>query len=220
MRAAKKAGIQKCVVLNSYFAYFDRIWPGLQLRSRHAYIRCRVEQAASAIAEGNGMEVCILELPYIFGTMPGRVPLWKDLLIARLHSMHTVVYPKGGTAMIGVSHVAEAIAGAILYGKHGMRYPVGDVNMEWKDMLRIMLIAMGENKKITYLPKFLVKLEGVRIKKQHQKEGLESGIDPLHLFDDIMCRFLYFDPGISRQVLLYGSGGIEETIAETVKKCL
>src|SRR4030042_772848 len=25
--AARKAGIRKCVILNSYFAYFDRIWP-------------------------------------------------------------------------------------------------------------------------------------------------------------------------------------------------
>jgi len=41
--AARKAGVKRCVVLNSYFAYFDRIWPEKQLADHHPYIKCRVE---------------------------------------------------------------------------------------------------------------------------------------------------------------------------------
>src|SRR4030065_269872 len=64
--AARKAGIKKCVVLNSYFAYFDRIWPEKELSKHHPYIRCRIEQAERAIAAGGGkMAVILLELPYI-----------------------------------------------------------------------------------------------------------------------------------------------------------
>jgi nucleoside-diphosphate-sugar epimerase len=78
---ARQAGVKRGVVLGSYFAYFHRLWPELELRRRHPYIRSRVEQAAAAIeAGGEAMEICIIELPYIFGSMPGRVPLWLSLI--------------------------------------------------------------------------------------------------------------------------------------------
>lgn len=221
VRAAKKAGVKKCVVLNSYFAYFDRLHPEWNLLRHHPYIECRVEQAVSAIAEGgSGMDVCILELPYIFGTMPERVPLWKSILIDRLRKSKIMFFPRGGSAMISVRHVAEAVYGAVHYGVHGTRYTVGDVNMEWKEMLRLMLQAMGEDKKIIYVPKFLAQIEGKRMKARETALGKEGGLDMVHFFRDIQCRFLYLDPEGSRGVLRYGSGGIEEAITDTVKKCL
>jgi dihydroflavonol-4-reductase len=221
LRAARKAGIKKCVVLNSYFAFFDRLWPHLNLAKHHPYIECRIEQAEAAIAEGgSGMDVCVLELPYIFGTMPGRVPLWKDILVDRLIDSRVVFYPRGGSAMIAVQHVAEAVFGAVRYGTHGMRYTIGDVNMEWKEMLGIMLRALGLDKKIVYLPKFLMDMQGKRMQAKDAASGKESGLDLQYLFGDIQCRFLYLDPAESRNALGYGSGGIETAIAETAKKCL
>ena len=50
--AVRKAGVKKFVVLNSYFAYFDRIWPEKELSKHHPYIRCRVEQAERVISAG------------------------------------------------------------------------------------------------------------------------------------------------------------------------
>ncbi len=49
---ARIAGVKKCVVLSSYFCYFDRLWPELHLSNRHVYIKCRNEQAERVIKEG------------------------------------------------------------------------------------------------------------------------------------------------------------------------
>lgn len=219
---AREAGVKKCVVTNSYFAYFDRINPERKLSQHHAYVKCRVEQAERVISEGKDMmDVMVLELPYIFGTMPERVPLWKDILVSRLAKGKKVYYPKGGSIMIAVEHVAEAVVGAIENGKHGERYPIGDVNMSWVEMLRTMLRSMGmPDKKTVTVPTFLVNLQGKKIKKEDDENGVDAGLDPLYLFKDIMCQELYFDPTESVKKLGYGRGGIEESIDKTIKACV
>lgn len=218
---ARDAGVKRCVVLNSYFAYFDRMWPNLHLQARHPYIKARVEQAESVIREGDGeMDVMVLELPYIFGTMPGRVPLWKDILVARVQNMNPVVFPKGGTNMLAVEHVGEAVVGAIEHGQHGERYLVGDVNMEWKTMLRLVLDALGVNRKVYYIPTKLAVLYGMHLKNQNAREGKEGGLNPAYLMQDIQARFLYFDPAPHADALGYGRGGIEAAINQTVKACI
>lgn len=220
--AAKSANVKKCVVLNSYFAYFDRIFPKRQLSQRHAYVKCRVEQAERVIKEGgNNMDVMVLELPYIFGAMPGRIPLWKDLLVDMLYKSKIILYPKGGSNMISVDHVAEAVAGAAEKGEHGKRYPVGDVNLSWVEMIRIMLNSMNmSSKKILSIPCFFASFYGKYHKFLNSRKGLESGLDYNHLFNDIMCRKLYFDPSESASELGYGRGGIEASIDKTIKACI
>jgi dihydroflavonol-4-reductase len=221
IRAAGAAGVKKCVVLNSYFSSFSRIWPKSRLAERHPYIRCRVEQAERVIAEGNSStDVMVLELPYIFGTMPERVPLWKDVLVDYLKNSKKIYFPKGGTNMISVEHVAEAIAGAAEKGVHGSRYLIGDENMPWKEMLGIMLKAMGMDKKVITVPTFAATLIGMRIKNRDSKEGKEKGLDPAKLFKDIQSRYLYYDPAESRKELGYGKGGVREAIIKTVKACM
>lgn len=220
--AAKSAKIKKCVVLNSYFAYFDRIYPQKLLAKHHPYIRCRVEQAESVINEGgNGMDVMVLELPYIFGTMPERIPLWKDILVKMLYEKKIIAYPKGGSTMISVEHVAEAVAGAVEHGNHAERYPIGDVNISWLEMLQIMLSSMEmANKRIITVPCFFASLYGRYLKIKDSRRGLESGLDYNHLFMDIMCQELYFDPSDSVAKLKYNRGGIEESINKTIKACM
>ncbi|MCK5129791.1 MAG: NAD(P)H-binding protein [Clostridiales bacterium] len=220
--AARDAGIKRCVVLNSYFATFDRLFPDRKLTKHHSYINCRVQQANDAIAEGKGlMDVMILELPYIFGTMPERVPLWKDILVKRLQQKKVIFYPKGGSNMIAVEHVAEAVVGATLHGKHGTKYPIGDENMSWKKMIQTMLDAMNmSKKKVITIPCSLAYLWGRKMKWQDKREGVESGLDPLHLFRDIMCQELYYDASISAEELGYKRGGIKASIQTTINACI
>ena len=87
-RAAEKAGIKKGVVYNSYFAYFDRRYPEMHLKEKHPYIRCRVEQAATLNEQKKNMEVVVLELPYIFGSMDARMPIWRDVFLDRYVNGH------------------------------------------------------------------------------------------------------------------------------------
>ncbi len=219
VEAAREAGVHRCVVLNSYFAYFDRIWPDKKLAERHSYIKCRVEQAASVIeAGGKTMEVMVMELPYIFGTMPARIPLWKDALFDSVIGMKIVFFPRGGTNMIAVEHVAEAIVGALEHGQPEMRYPIGDENISYKEMLRIVLDTIGLKKRlIITLPTCLATIIGKWMKKQEKRKGLESGLDRTYVFSDILSKKLYFDPTSSIEALGYKRGGVREAIEATVR---
>ena len=76
----------------------------MELTKKHHYIRSRIEQeeVALSFAKDGEMDVAVLELPYIFGTQPGRKPVWV-ILIEQLTNMgKTTMYPKGGTAMVTV----------------------------------------------------------------------------------------------------------------------
>ena len=120
---ARQAGVSRGVVLGSYFAYFDRLWPEMKLAVHHPYIRSRVEQTKAAFDAGQDeMSISVLELPYIFGSMPGRVPLWKPL-IKDILSPFPLFYPAGGTTCVTVHQVAQAICGAVEHGKPGKLLP-------------------------------------------------------------------------------------------------
>ncbi|MDD5018738.1 MAG: NAD(P)H-binding protein [Eubacteriales bacterium] len=218
--AARKAGVKRCVVLGSYFAYFDRLWPDKMLCQRHPYIRCRVEQAERAIAAGKDqMSVMILELPYIFGSMPGRVPLWKDVLLDRYIHSRVIFFPKGGTNMIAAEHIGEAIIGALENGEHGKRYPIGDENHSYHEMLEMMMAALGTPKKIVNVPRFMAVIAGIMIDKKHRKNGLESGLNAKYLMRGIQTHDLYFDPSDSVKALGYHRGGLKQSIIDTMKAC-
>ena len=222
LACARQAGIRAVAVCNSYFAYFDRIWPEAHLAARHPYIKVRIEQAERCLAEGQGsMSVAMLELPYIFGTIPGRVPLWKDTLLDRLKGMNPIIYPNGGSAMITAEHTGQALIGAVERRADG-RFPIGDVNMSWKDMLQQVCAAMGLRRKILILPDgltFLPALYGKSIKMQEHAKGLEGGLDHEKMFYDIMRKFMYIDADEVAHSLGYARGGVETAIAETVKAC-
>ncbi len=144
------------------------------------------------------MDVIILELPYIFSTMPTRIPLWKEILVMMLYDSYKIYNPKCVTNIISVQHVAAAVVCATVKGNHGKKYTFGDVNMDWIQMLSIML------KSIT----------------KKQTEGKQSGLDLRYLFKNIQCKTCYFDPTESINTLGYGTGGIKEAIDETIKKCV
>ncbi len=218
VKAAMKAGVKRCVIMGSYFAYFDRTWPEKQLSSRHPYIRCRVEQAQRTIEAGAGMmDVMNLELPYIFGSMPGRVPIWRSALLDRFDKGRVIFFPKGGTSMIAVQHVGEAAIGALEHGSHGGRYPVGDENHTFHEMLEMLTEALGRQKKIIDIPRFLAVLAGRAIRRDNRRKGHESGLDPVYLMRDIMTDYCYFNPEENAKALGFGRGGLKEAIADTVR---
>jgi len=222
VEAARDAGVKRCAILNSYFAYFDRTMPEWQLKEHHPYIKCRVEQADLCInIGGDKMDVMILELPYIFGTMPERVPLWKDIIVNSILKMKPwIFFFKGGSNMISVEHIAEAIVGAIERGKGGQRYPIGDENLTWKQWINIIMKAVGVNKRIITLPTWIGTIVGWYLRRKDKKKGKEAGLNHKLLFKDIQCRELFFDPTASQQELGYSGGGLEESIIETIKKCI
>ncbi|MDD7615393.1 MAG: NAD-dependent epimerase/dehydratase family protein, partial [Clostridiaceae bacterium] len=137
LTVAKSVGIKNSVILGSYFSYFAKEHPEMELTKKHPYIRSRIEQeeVALSFAKDGEMDVSVLELPYIFGTQPGRKPVWV-ILIEQLSNMGPItMYPKGGTTMVTVRQVAEVIVGAAERNKGGNAYPVGYYNLTWDEFL-------------------------------------------------------------------------------------
>lgn len=218
---ARESGISTFILLNSYFAYFAKKWPEIPLEKHHPYIFCRVLQAFRVIEAGkDSMRVVVLQLPYIFGTMPERPPIWKDLFVKKLINRKTIWFPDGGSNMIAVDAVAKAIVGAITYGIHGRRYLIGDKNLKWRELFEIMLDELGLNKKIRKLPKWVAKIVGIVLYLRHKKERKESGLNPLFIFDDIEYREMFFDPTPSQKELHFHGKNLEKAIRETVRESM
>jgi dihydroflavonol-4-reductase len=216
---ARQSGIKRGVVLSSYFLYFDRIWPEEKLSEYHPYIRSRKEQAQQSMdASMPDLQLMILELPYIFGSMPGRTPLWKPL-IHYVNSRYPLFYMRGGTNMIAVEHVGEAIVGAIEKGKGGHSYTVGDENLTWVEFLGRILSILGKKKRIVIVPTCLVRLMLRLVGLRHRLRGRESGLDPVR-FAAIQTRNTFFDPAPAAEELGYGRGNLEEAFKDTVEACL
>jgi nucleoside-diphosphate-sugar epimerase len=217
-RLAAEAGVRRGVLLSSYFAHFDRIWPELRLSDRHPYIRSRRDQEAAVLEAGAQMDVMILELPYIFGGMPGRLPIWKPLVDYLHWVLPWVFYMEGGSAMVGVDHVAEAIAGALEQGRGGERYLIGDENLTWTAFLHRLMVASGWDKQVVPLPKWLLRIGLGAVYSWHWLQGREGGLDPIR-FLSLQTRETFFDPQPAQEALSFRGGGLDEAFRETIRAC-
>ena len=66
----------------------------MNLCVKHPYIRSRIAQEQSALSFADDeMSVCVLELPYIFGTQPGR-KLCGLSFIEQLKDGKITMYPR------------------------------------------------------------------------------------------------------------------------------
>lgn len=191
----------------------------MELTRHHPYIRSRVEQTRAAQeAGGDALAVITLELPYIFGTMPGRMPLWKPL-IRYVVSRMPLFYPRGGITCVTVHQVAQAIAGAVEKVKAGACYPIGGENLTWVELLTRITRLAGREKRVITLPDWLVTTGAALVKALHHLQGRESGLDPVR-FINLQTATTFIDPAISQSVLEYESGGLDKALLETVNVCL
>ena len=220
LQIGKKAGIKRAVILGSYFAYFAKQWPEMKLTEKHPYIKSRILQEEAALAfNGDGMDVMVLELPYIFGTQPGRKPVWTFLVEAIRGMKGCTFYTKGGTTMVTVKQVAQTVAGALEKGKGGICYPVGWYNMTWKEMLAIFHKHMGmSGRKVITIPSFLYKISGKKIMKDFAAKGIDSGLDMV-AFTDIQTAKTFIDNQLIRE-LGVTEDNIDAAISDSVKLCL
>ena len=205
-RLAKEAGVKKFVVFGSYFAEFAERLPEYNLRTQ-AYPNTRLLQEQVAFAEGEGsMTVTSLRLPYIFGTMPGRAPLWKmytDQLKGR------PVYPvlKGGTAMEN--------------GKHRHTYAISALNMKFQDFFQMMVDALGQTE-TTQVP--VVEYDQMKsvyedIDKKAAEKGLEHGMHMV-VSSKLQTEDLYLDPADTMSVLGIKEHDVIQSIKETLATCV
>ncbi len=219
LRIARQAGVKRAVVFSSYFLYFNRIWPEMKLAEKHPYIRSRKEQAEAAIKAGvDTMDVMILELPYIFGKMPGRTPLWKPLINYIDSNMKSVFYVNGGTTMVSVLDIAQAAAGALEQGEAGTHYPIAGENLTWEAFIKRLSTMMGNPKKVVTLPNWMAKTGAFFVKLLHDFQGKEGGLD-LVPFIDLQTRNTFIDPEPSRIALGYSGNSLDDAFQDTITAC-
>jgi len=218
---ASEVGVRRGALCGSMFTYFDRIWPERELATHHPYVRARAAQAHAAIDAGSGMEVAVLELPYIFGSMPGRIPLWAPL-IDYLRSPWPLFYTTGGTTMVSVARVAEAVAGAMEHNGASGCYPVGDVDMSWEQLLGTLGELVGKSKRVIAVPKPVLKPALWLYMVKTRLGGREHGLHPVRFMDvqTIETFFRDEDLAAAREALRFGSGGLEQAFRDTVHAAL
>lgn len=193
----KEVGMKKAVILGSYFSYLAKQRPEMKLTEKHPYIRSRIDQeeVAFSFADEN-FDVSVLELPYIFGTQPGRKPVWVILIeqIKRMDKLPCTMYPGGGTAMLTVRQVGQVIVGAAEKSKGAKAWPISMYNQTWKEFLKTVYAArgMGNNRKIISIPPWMMRMGLGGVKKEYAEKGIESGIDVDGLAD-IMDINLFID---------------------------
>jgi len=191
LRLAKEEGVDHAVVCGSYFAYFNKVKPELHLADNHPYIRSRMVQEDMALSFAKeGMDVSVLELPYIFGAQKGRKPVWVFLVEMIRQMKRTTYWCKGGTAMVTVRQVGEAIAGALERNAGGKAYPIGWFNLTWQEMLKIFHKHMGtENKKITIIPTWIFRMAMKKVEKQQRAKGIDGGLKMVKFTDAMTSEF-------------------------------
>ncbi len=221
LKIAQEEGVKKSVILGSYFAYFAKEYPELKLYEKNPYIRSRIDQENAAFSySNNGMDVMVLELPYIFGVQKGRKPVWTIILKQILSMKNATIYPSGGTTMVTVQQVAQCIAGAIENGKGNTAYPVGYYNMTWREFLKVVHNSIGmPNRRIITIPKFVYKMFAGKLVKEYKEKNIEPGLDPYSL-GDLMSMNLFINKDIIQNELGVTEDDIEKEIGESFKMSL
>ncbi len=221
LKIAKECGVKHVSICGSYFAYFAKTMKDKELTRWHPYIRSRIDQEEMALSFADeSFDVAVLELPYIFGTQPGRKPVWV-FLVEQIRSMKKfTMYPKGGTTMVTVHQVGQALAGALEYNRGGNAYPIGYYNMTWKEMLAIVHKHMGcPGKKVITIPNWMYAMGGKKIMKEQKAAGHEGGLHMVK-FTDLQCSNLFIDKSLGCEKLHVEPDDIDAAIGDSIRLCI
>lgn len=220
-RLARQAGVKKFVVYGSYFSEFAERFEGKYDLKNQGYPNTRLLQEQVAFAEGEGaMDVMSLRLPYIFGTMPGRMPLWK-MFTDQIKGRPFFPSLKGGTAMVTVEQVAEAAVGAMENGKHRKTYAISALNMKFEEFYKMMVEALGQSDttQVAVLPFEQIRESYEQVDKHSAEKGLEHGIR-YSLMGQLQEEDLYVNPADTMIELGIKDHDVVQSIKETLARCV
>jgi dihydroflavonol-4-reductase len=218
LRIARQSGVKRAVICGSYFSYFDKLWPEKRLSKWHPYIKSRRDQERTALSFADEtFAVSVLELPYIFGAQPGRKPVWVILVESIRRMRFATLYPRGGTAMVTVKQVGQAIAGALEKNKGGTCYPIGWENMTWRELLTVVHRYMGRpSQPIVTIPDWMFKLYVRSLRKRQKAKNVEGGLN-LAKFAALQCANLFIDKSLGCVPLGVQPDDIDAAIGQSVR---
>lgn len=216
---ARRAGVAKFVVYGSYFAHFAEAMPELELMTE-GYPLMRLLQEQVAFAEGDGaMVVTSLRLPYIFGTMPGRMPLWKMFMDQLRSREQFPAHPEGVTAAVTTRQVGQAAVGAMERGEHRGTYPISGYALRHEDFYRTMVELMEIQTAIVPVPVVALEQAMRQVDEACAQQGVEHGISMVKA-DRIRGRDLSVDPALTQEALGFEDDDVPAAIEETIRYIL
>ena len=143
---AKRAGVGRFVQIGSYY---HQVRPELAGTSAYVAARKAADEGALALADGD-FTVCTLNPPSIVGMVPGlstrrfaKQLAWAD---GKLAGKVPDFAPPGGTNYMSVRSLAEAIEGALLRGRTGNAYLVGDENLSYREYFQLLFDCSGSGR--------------------------------------------------------------------------
>lgn len=216
VRLAGKAGVKHFVIFGSYFSEMAERYPELNIQDS-PYINTRLLQEQVGFAEGEGlMDVTVIRLPYIFGTMENRMPLWK-MFVDRIRDNDVYNVFKGGTACVTARQVGQAAVGALLYGKHRETFAIGDVNMTYETFANIIREEVGTTTKIEVLTldealPMYQKMDELLMEQEQREYGI-----PMNTIAHVQQEYCYLNYRDTFPRLHIERENIEEVLRETIR---
>ena len=219
-RLARQAGVSRFVLFGSYTAEFAERWPDLGYRTHNGYPRTRLAQEEVAHLEGDGaMDVMVLRLPYIFGIVGQRRPLWQFVL-DRVQAPGPVAVLGGSTSSVTVRQVAQAAVGALEGGTHGARYAIDAYELTYAELYRLACEAVGRDPQdVVVVPLDVMLPHAERADAAAAAAGVEHGI---HVVDGFRFqdRRAVSDPEATAAVLGIEPDDVVEAVRETLRWCV
>ncbi len=215
-KRAGRSGVRKVVLLSSYFCYYNRTNPELKLDEHHPYIRARMDQENESIRalDKYDTDIVILEIPYVLGSSVEEDHLLKPL-VKYLYFPLPIFVTHGGSAVITVENVSEAVVNSIERDLKKKIYPIADLNMSWKEIW----MKINPKRKSIVVPKWLLKFFVWFLEKYYKITNKESGLNLVE-FMDLHTRFVYIPIEDIRNEIGYSSDGLDASFDEIVKNSL
>ncbi|WP_262123136.1 NAD-dependent epimerase/dehydratase family protein [Anaerococcus sp. Marseille-Q5996] len=184
-RLAKEAGVKNFVLFGSYTSEFAEKNEYLRenLYQEEPYVETRLLQEKAAMYAGEGaMNVSVLRLPQIFGTMPGKVPLWS-MFVDMLRNQEFMPVTSGGFATITASAVGQAAISALENGKHRKTYAVATGYISYEDFYKKILEELGQTETTKLKVMSFEDLEEAykEDEKLTDRQGIEHGIRQVNM---------------------------------------
>ncbi len=107
-------------------------------------MRARAAQAARAIERdaAGGTDVSVLEILHVFGMLPGRISMWRNLFFEPMRLIP-------GSTRLADPRCGQRPTGGIRggwgaqRGRHGTHYPLSDVQWTWAELFGLVRETMG-----------------------------------------------------------------------------
>jgi len=218
-RLAKEAGVKNFVVFGSYTAEFGENNAELREHNYHKepYVETRLLQEKLAMYGGEGsMNVSVLRLPYIFGTMEGKIPLWS-MFVDMLRGQDFMPVTSGGAATVTANQVGQAAISALENGQHRRTYPLATGYISYEDFYKKIVEELGQEEKTKLQVMSFEELEEAYKEDQEltDKKGVEHGIRQVNMLRANSMEFR-LPTDVAFDELRVREEDIEATIKETL----